>query len=56
MDFDPLCRFPYFCSQPVVAVNMIDSSKTHKSLVGVAVQSVFVIERCSKYSEFMVHS
>ena len=47
-DFDPLCRFLYFCGQPVVAVIMIDSSKIHKVLVGVEVQSPYVVERCSK--------
>ena len=47
MDFDPLCRFLYFCGQLViVAIIMIDSSKTRKLLAGVDVQSPYVIERC----------
>ena len=29
-DCDPLCRFLYFCGEPVAAVIMIDSSKTCK--------------------------
>ena len=37
----------HFCGQLVVAIIMIDSSKTHKPLVGVEVQSLYVIERCS---------
>ena len=48
VDFNLLCQFLYFCSQLVVAEIMIDSSKTHKSLVGVEVQSPYVIERHSK--------
>ena len=47
-DFNPLCRFLYFCGQPVVALIMIDSSKTRKSFSGVEVQSLSVIKRCSK--------
>ena len=47
-DLDPLCRFLYFCGQSVVAVIMIDSSKKCNSLVGVEVQSLYVIERHSK--------
>ena len=47
MDFDPLCRFLYFCGQSVVSVIMIDGSKKHKSLAGVEVQSPYVIERRS---------
>ena len=47
-DSDPLCWFLYFCGQPVVALIMIDSSKIRKTLVGVEVQSLYVIERCSK--------
>ena len=48
MDIDPLCWFLFFCGQPVVVVLIIDSSKTRKSLVGVEVQSPYVIERPSK--------
>ena len=48
MEFDALCRFLYFCGQSVVAVIMIDGSKTDKSLVTVEVQRPFVIERRSK--------
>ena len=40
--------FFIFCGPPVVAVTMIDSSKTRKSLAGVEVQSSYVIERRSK--------
>ena len=29
-DFNPLCQFLYFCSQTVVTIIMIGSSKTHK--------------------------
>ena len=48
-NFDPLCRFLYiFCGQPVVAVIMIDGSETCKSLAGVEVQCLYVIERLSK--------
>ena len=53
--FRSICRFLYFCGQSVVAVVMIDSSKKRISLVGVEVQSPYVIERRSKgswYREF----
>ena len=46
--FRSICRFLYFCGQPVVAVIMIDSCKKRNSLVGVEVLSPYVIERCSK--------
>ena len=50
-DFDPICRFLYFCSQLVVAGIMIDGSKIRKSfntaVAGVEVQSLFAIERRS---------
>ena len=46
MDFDPLYQFLYFCGQSVVAIIMIDDSKTCKSLAGVEVQSLTVIESC----------
>ena len=39
--------FCIFCGQLVVVVIMFDSSKTRKLLVGVEVQSPYVIERCS---------
>ena len=42
-----LVGFCIFGGQPVVAVFMIDSSKTRKSLVRVEVQSPYVIERRS---------
>ena len=42
----------YFCGQSVFAVATIDISKTYKSLVGVEVQSSYVIERCSNLSVF----
>ena len=45
MGFDP------FCGQSVVAVIMIDGSKTRKSLGGVEVQSPYVIERRSKEND-----
>ena len=41
-DFDPLCWFLHFCGQPVVAL------KIRQTLVGVEVQSPYLIERCSK--------
>ena len=46
-NFDPLCPFLYFCGKSVVAVIMIDSGKKRNSLVGVEVQSPYVIERRS---------
>ena len=51
MDFGPLCRFLYFCGQLVVAVIMIDGSKTRKSLVWVEVQSPHATERRTKDKE-----
>ena len=45
MDLDPLCQFLNFCGQPFVAVIMIDSSKACKLLVGVKVQSLYIIKR-----------
>ena len=46
MDFDlhVLCRFLYFCDLPVATIIMIDSSETHNSLVGVEVQSPYVLK------------
>ena len=46
-DFDPLCRFLYFCGQPVITLIMIDSSKACKLLVRVEVQRLYAIERRS---------
>ena len=40
--------FCILCNHPVVAVIMIDNSITRKSLVGVEVQSPYIIERHSK--------
>ena len=40
--------FCIFCGQSVVAMIMIDGSKTRKSLVGVEVQCPYVIERRRK--------
>ena len=54
--FRSICRFLYFCGQPVVAVIMIDSSKKRNSLVGVEVLSPYVIERRSNIqTEFDLH-
>ena len=47
MDFDPLSRLLYFSDQSVVAEIVIDGSKMRKSLTGVEVQGLYVIERCS---------
>ena len=44
-----------FCSQVVVVVIIFDSSKTRKLVVGVEVQSLFVIESCSKRLLKMLH-
>ena len=48
VDFDPFCQFLYFCGLPVVAVIIIDSGKTRKSLVGVEGQSSCVLEKCKQ--------
>ena len=48
MDFDPLCRFLYFCGQPVVAVILIEGSKTSKLLLEVELPSLYAIEKRSK--------
>ena len=47
-DFNPLCWFLYFHSRPVFAGIMINGSKVRKLLVGVEVQSPYVIGRCCK--------
>ena len=56
VDFDPLCQFLYFCGEPVVAIVMIDSSRTRKSLVWVEVQSPYVIGRCSREIRSVNHA
>ena len=49
-DFDPLCRFLYFCGRRVI---MIDGSKTHKSLAGVEVRLLFLLQPSSYSSSFL---
>ena len=50
VDFDPLCRFLYFCGQPVVAVIVIDDNKKRKSLLEFEVPNPYVIERRSNHA------
>ena len=49
--------FCIFCGQQVVTVIMIDSSKTRKSLAGVEVQSLYVIENYDQADDvFCAHA
>ena len=48
--------FCIFCGQSVVAIIMIDGSKTRTWLVGVKVQSLYVIERHRNIISLNAHS